>query len=108
KDLAPQFQAVCSSESLAVLDGFWDSLREARWVDDLQRISAAENKLRQLRVASEVGLVIPQTLVTNNPPEAREFFHRVKGKMVAKLLRPLSYSMEGSSFFMYTSAVKEE
>ncbi|MBD2535143.1 MvdC family ATP-grasp ribosomal peptide maturase [Nostoc flagelliforme FACHB-838] len=108
KELAPQFQAACSTESLAVLDGFWDSLRGARWVDDLQRISAAENKLRQLRIASEVGLVIPRTLVTNNPQEAREFFHQVKGKMVAKLLRPLSYGMQASSFFMYTSAVKEE
>ncbi|MEH2417718.1 MvdC family ATP-grasp ribosomal peptide maturase [Nostoc sp.] len=108
KELAPKFQAACTGESLAALDGFWDSLRGAKWVDDLQRINAAENKLRQLRVASEVGLVIPQTLVTNNPEEAREFFQRVKGKMVAKLLRPLSYSMEGSSFFMYTSAVKEE
>ncbi len=108
KELAPQFQAACSHESLAVLDGFWDSLRTATWVDDLQRISAAENKLRQLRVASEVGLVIPQTLVTNNPQQAREFFHQVNQKMVAKLLRPLSYGMQASSFFMYTSAVKEE
>ncbi|MEH2177703.1 MvdC family ATP-grasp ribosomal peptide maturase [Nostoc sp.] len=108
KELAPQFQAVCSSESLAVLDGFWDSLREAKWVDDLRRISAAENKLRQLRVASEVGLVIPRTLVTNNPQEAREFFHQVKGKMIVKLLRPLSFGMQASSFFMYTSAVKKE
>lgn len=108
KELAPQFQAACSSESLAVLDGFWDSLREATWVDDLHRISVAENKLRQLRVASQVGLVIPQTLVTNNPQEAREFFQQVKGKMVVKLLRPLSYGMQTSSFFMYTSAVKEE
>ncbi len=108
KELAPQFQTSCSSESLAVLNGFWDSLRGARWVDDLQRISVAENKLHQLRVASEVGLVIPRTLVTNNPQEAREFFHQVKGKMVVKLLRPLSYGMQASSFFMYTSAVKEE
>lgn len=108
KELAPQFQAACSSESLAVLDGFWDSLRGATWVDDLQRISAAENKLRQLRIASEVGLVIPRTIVTNNPQQAREFFAEVKGKMVAKLLRPLSYGMQASSFFMYTSAVKEE
>ncbi|MHC5768958.1 MAG: MvdC family ATP-grasp ribosomal peptide maturase [Nostoc sp.] len=108
KELAPQFQAACSSESLAVLDGFWDSLREAKWVDDLRQISAAENKLRQLRVASEVGLVIPRTLVTNNPQEAREFFHQVKGKMIVKLLRPLSSGMQVSSFFMYTSVVKEE
>ena len=97
EELAPQFQAACSNESLAVLDGFWDSLRGATWVDDLQRISVAENKLRQLRIASEVG-----------PQQAREFFGEVKGKMVAKLLRPLSYGMQASSFFMYTSALKEE
>ncbi|MBD2677225.1 MULTISPECIES: MvdC family ATP-grasp ribosomal peptide maturase [Nostoc] len=108
KELAPQFQAACSKESLAVLDGFWDSLRTAKWVDDLQCISAAENKLRQLRIASEVGLIIPRTLVTNNPQEAREFFHQVNKKMITKLLRPLSYGMQASSFFMYTSVVKEE
>ncbi|MBR8833204.1 MAG: MvdC family ATP-grasp ribosomal peptide maturase [Stigonema ocellatum SAG 48.90 = DSM 106950] len=108
KELAPQFRAACIRESLAVLDGFWDSLRKSRWVDNLQKIGVAENKLHQLRVAAEVGLVIPQTLITNDPKEVRDFFHQVKGKMVAKLLRPLSYGMTGSSFFMYTSAVKEE
>lgn len=108
KELAPQFQAACVRESLAALEGFWDSLRGARWVDDLQRILIAENKLRQLRVACEVGLTIPQTLVTNKPEQAQEFFHQVKGKMVAKLLTPLSYNMKGSSNFLYTSAVKEE
>ncbi|MBD2452291.1 MvdC family ATP-grasp ribosomal peptide maturase [Nostoc sp. FACHB-152] len=107
-ELAPKFRAACTRESLAVLDGFWDSLRTARWVDNLQKIDAAENKMRQLRVAAEVGLVIPQTLITNDPKQAREFYQQVEGKMIAKLLRPLSYSMEGSSFFMYTSAVKEE
>jgi MvdC family ATP-grasp ribosomal peptide maturase len=108
QELAPQFQQACIRESLATLDGFWDSLQHVRWVDNLQRINAAENKLRQLQVASEVGLVIPQTLVTNKPEEVREFFAQVQGKMVTKLLTPLSYSMEGSAFFLYTSVVKEE
>jgi MvdC family ATP-grasp ribosomal peptide maturase len=107
KNLAPKFQAACARESLATLEGFWDSIREARWVDNLQLINAGENKLRQLRVAQEIGFVIPRTLVTNNAEEAREFFCAVKGKMVAKLLTPLSQSMHGSSFFFYTSAVKE-
>jgi len=59
KELAPRFQESCARESLAAFRGFLDSLREARWVDDLQRISEAENKLRQLRVARQVGLCIP-------------------------------------------------
>lgn len=107
KELAPQFQESCARESLAALNGFLDGLSKARWIDNLQRIYEAENKLRQLRVARDVGLDIPRTLVTNDPQQAREFFQEVEGRMVAKLLTPLSTSMEGSSFFVYTSAVRE-
>ena len=108
KDLAPHFQAACAQESSAALRGFLENLHEARWLDDLQRIEQAENKLRQLKVARKVGLRIPRTLVTNNSQEVREFFQAVEGKMIAKLLTPLSTSMEGSSFFLYTSIVKAE
>jgi MvdC family ATP-grasp ribosomal peptide maturase len=108
KELAPQFREACLRESQATLDGFWDSLKGANWVDDLERINIAHNKLRQLRVASEVGFTIPQTLVTNKAESAREFFHQVNGKMVSKLLTALSHTMEHTSFFLYTSTVKEE
>lgn len=107
-ELAPQFRDACIRESQATLDGFWDSLRNAHWVDDLQRIQAAKNKLYQLRVASEVGLVIPPTLVTNNPNSVREFFQQVEGKMVSKLLTAISRSMEPTDFFLYTSKVQAE
>ena len=108
KELALKFRDGCTRESIAALDGFLDGLWQARWVDDLQRIYQAENKLRQLRVARNSGLKIPRTLITNNPQQARSFFQEVKGKMVAKLLTPLSTSMEGSSFFVYTNAVREQ
>ena len=108
QELAPKYREACIRESQATLDGFWDSLREARWVDDLRQIDAAQNKLRQLRVASEVGFTIPQTLVTNKANSAREFFQQVNGKMVSKLLTALSRTMESTSFFVYTSNVKEE
>ncbi|MFN6488003.1 MULTISPECIES: MvdC family ATP-grasp ribosomal peptide maturase [unclassified Nostoc] len=108
KELAPQYRQACIRESQATLDGFWDSLKGARWVDDLERINIAHNKLRQLRIASEVGFVIPQTLITNKAESAREFFHQVNGKMVSKLLTALSHTMESTSFFLYTSVVKEE
>lgn len=108
QELAPKLREACVRESKATLDGFWDSLKGATWVDNLERIDYASNKLRQLRIASEVGFVIPQTLVTNKAEAAREFFGQVNGKMVSKLLTPLSCSMKNSSFFMYTSIVKEE
>ncbi len=108
QELDPQYQQACTKESKATLEGFWDSLRTARWVDDLACINAAQNKQRQLRVASEVGFVIPRTLITNKAESAREFFQQVEGKMVSKLLTSLSRSMEYTSFFVYTNIVKPE
>ncbi len=53
QELAPQLREACVRESQATLESFWDSLKEARWVDDLERINYASSKLRQLRIASE-------------------------------------------------------
>ncbi|TAE58242.1 MAG: MvdC family ATP-grasp ribosomal peptide maturase [Nostocales cyanobacterium] len=108
EELAPQFRQACIRESKATLNGFWDSLRTAKWVDPLERIDAASDKLKQLRIASEIGFKIPKTLITNKAEAAREFFQQVNGKMVSKLLTTLTRTMHPTSFFMYTSTVKEE
>jgi MvdC family ATP-grasp ribosomal peptide maturase len=104
-DLDADFHEVCVNESLAALDGFLDGLRGAHWVNDPAREREAENKLFQLRIAREVGLMVPRTLMTNDPTQARRFFRKVNGQMVAKLLRPVSMSMSGTSPFVYTSCV---
>jgi MvdC family ATP-grasp ribosomal peptide maturase len=108
ENLKPQFRAVCARESMAALEGFLDGLAAVRWVDSLPKIRQAENKLYQLRVARSVGLRIPRTLVTNDAKRVRTFFQELKGVMVAKLLTPVSVSMDGSSPFVYTNAVREE
>ena len=107
-DLDARFREMCVRESAAALKGFLDALCDARWVNDLRRERAAENKQRQLRVAAAAGLRIPRTLVTNDPDAARQFFEETAGEMVAKLLRPLTNSMDADSDFVYTSRVSAE
>lgn len=107
-DLDERFREVCVRESVAAFEGFLDALHDARWVNDLERERAAENKQRQLRVAAGAGLRIPRTLVTNDPEAARQFFDETEGRMVAKLLRPLTVSMNADSDFVYTSRVGAE
>lgn len=104
-DLDARFHDLCVNESLAALDGFLDGLHQARWVNHLAREREAENKLFQLRIAREAGLTIPRTLMTNDPRQARRFFRKVNGQLVAKLLRPVSMSMSGASSFVYTNRV---
>ena len=106
--LDERYREMCTRESVAALEGFLDALHDARWVNEIQQERAAENKLRQLRLASQAGLRIPRTLVTNDPEAARQFFDETEGQMIAKLLRPVTASMNADSLFVYTSRVREE
>ncbi|HKO96016.1 MAG TPA: MvdC family ATP-grasp ribosomal peptide maturase [Pyrinomonadaceae bacterium] len=107
-DVDEGYRLMCIRESTAALEGFLDALDDARWVNDLQRERAAENKQRQLRLAARAGLRVPRTLVTNDHVAARQFFAETEGQTVAKLLRPLTVSMDAAEAFVYTSLVSEE
>jgi MvdC family ATP-grasp ribosomal peptide maturase len=107
-DLDERYRSMCVGESIAALEGFLDALHDARWVNNLERQRDAENKQRQLRLAARVGLRVPRTLVTNDPAAARQFFAETEGQTVAKLLRPLTVTMNADKPFVYTNRVREE
>lgn len=107
-DLDERYRSMCIGESAGALDGFLDALHDARWVNDLDRQRDAENKQRQLRLATHAGLRVPRTLVTNDPSAARQFFAETEGQTVAKLLRPITVSMDAVQPFVYTNRVREE
>lgn len=105
--LDPKFRGMCLRECVAALQGFLDGLHGARWINERTREADAENKLLQLRLAQEAGLRIPRTLLTNDAEQARDFFRQNGGAIVAKLLAPVSFSMDVSSAFVYTNEVSE-
>jgi glutathione synthase/RimK-type ligase-like ATP-grasp enzyme len=65
-------QAFVVNETHEALRGLWHAL-DAFWINDPGRDEVAHRKLLQLRVAQEVGLEIPSTLVTNDVVAARSF-----------------------------------
>jgi len=106
-ELAAPFRDGAARESTAALAAAWDLLRQARWINRPEAVAHAGNKLRQLRLARDAGLAIPRTLLTNDANQARAFFAAVHGRMVAKMLTPLSVGMEARGPFVYTSRVCE-
>lgn len=110
EDLEPSWREGCLRESRAALDGFLDGLEAAgcRFVNPLDAGQTATHKLHQLRLARALGLDVPRTLVTNDAARVRSFFERVQRRMVAKMLTPLSQSMEGGRPFVFTSAIGPE
>lgn len=107
-DLDERYRSMCVNESAAALEGFLDALHNVVWVNNLDHQRNAENKQRQLRLAARAGLRVPRTLVTNDAAAARQFFAETEGQTVAKLLRPLTVSMDAGKPFVYTNRVREE
>jgi glutathione synthase/RimK-type ligase-like ATP-grasp enzyme len=93
---------------MAALLGFLEGLHDRRFVNHYDADRAAENKLRQLRLARGLGLEIPRTLVTNDPEEVVAFHETLDGRMVTKMLTPLTQSMSGHTPFVHTSVVRRE
>jgi glutathione synthase/RimK-type ligase-like ATP-grasp enzyme len=89
----PIHQRLALSEAGTAFQGMYQSM-DARWINDPLRDQAASHKPWQLTVAQEVGLEIPETLMTNNPEEARQFWAACEGDAIYKqfLALPDSWS----------------
>lgn len=70
--MRPDHQVFAVNETHEALRGLWHAL-DAFWINDPGRDEVAHRKLLQLRVAQEVGLQIPSTLVTNDVAAARSY-----------------------------------
>jgi len=59
------------------------------WLSDPYATERAQNKLLQLRIAREVGLTVPRTLVSSDPSAIREFTRAMGGRVIGKTLTGL-------------------
>jgi glutathione synthase/RimK-type ligase-like ATP-grasp enzyme len=70
--MKPSHRVFAANEAYEALSGLWQCM-DAQWVNDPARDMVAQRKAYQLKVAQEVGLRIPATMITNDPMEARKF-----------------------------------
>ncbi len=72
------------NECYSAVNGMW-LLMDAYWINDPVKDEAAARKVYQLKVATQSGLTIPQTLVTSSPANAKEFIeHLGVGNVIYK------------------------
>ncbi len=68
----PDVHAFTHNEWQEALGGLWQ-LIDAPWMNPPARDEVAARKALQLRIAAELGLRTPRTLITSSPDEARRF-----------------------------------
>ena len=56
------------------------------WLSDPYATERAQNKLLQLRIARQLGLTVPRTLISSDPGAIREFTAAMGGRVIGKTL----------------------
>lgn len=75
------------NEILYTLEGLYKLLKNAYWVSPLYSIREAENKIYQLKLAKELGFTIPDSIITNKPNVADEFYNRHSKECIIKPIK---------------------
>ncbi|MBP9826951.1 hypothetical protein KBC99_00555 [Candidatus Saccharibacteria bacterium] len=65
--------AVAEEEVRDVLDGAWQLLEAKYWVSSATSIRRARLKPLQMAYAQRFGFVVPESIITNDPDQARQF-----------------------------------
>lgn len=103
----PETAQFVAEESKAALDGVWKTL-PVFWVSKPDNIRTSENKMYQLKVASEIGLKVWNTIVTNDELSAKEFYKLNEEKIIYKPLKKGKFLREGKQTFIFTNLVSRD
>ncbi|HEU4326487.1 MAG TPA: hypothetical protein VFS21_25320 [Roseiflexaceae bacterium] len=76
-------------ESRETLRGLYRALEHVPWINPPHIERAAGHRAYQLRLAAQLGLRTPRTLITNRPDHAATFLEECGGQMVYKPISPL-------------------
>lgn len=78
-------------ECSATILGLYSMCSHAEWMNDYHAEQRALNKPHQLRVAAQCGLAIPETLITQDPDDARAFYREHAGNVLTKAIGQSGY-----------------
>ena len=98
-------EARCAREEWSeALEGFFAHVPFPRWMNSPAANEMASRKLQQLTAAAAAGLRVPETLVTQDPADLREFYDKWNGDIIVKPLGGARVRREGApDGVIYTS-----
>lgn len=97
-------QNYVNNQWLVWLEGL-QLLQDVTWINHPQMNYLAENKIRQLKRASELGFKIPRTLITNDPNQVSKLAVNKKDQLIAKALHSPLIEEVDEDYFIFTNNI---
>lgn len=85
--------------------GYLGCDRRVPWLNNPNDNRMAQRKFPQLRLAKELGLRVPRTVITNDPERAREFNRSVGGLLLCKSMKEQGF-VDQTAHFIFSRRVK--
>ena len=77
------------------------------WLSNPRNLEQARKKLFQLKLARELGFLVPETIVTNNPNRVRKFLKKHNDRIVFKAIYHEFLNYGNSAFNIPTTLITE-
>lgn len=105
-ELDPKFYGSAMGEIRNTLFGFLESI-DAYSLGKPSVYRRLDSKEEQLKVANKIGLKIPETCITNNPQEAKQFILKQQN-VVGKMQTGFAIYEDGVESVMFTNVIEEK
>lgn len=80
----PQYAPYLQKETQEAIRSLWKFVCNEKWLNKPDALLRAGNKMLQLKIANDLGFLVPETLVTTISSRVSEFKERYLGEIVAK------------------------
>lgn len=95
-----------TEETQTILQGLWLLLKDRIWISNPISNQKMGNKLFQIKLAQKVGLQLPESIITNDPMEARKFI-KSHEKVITKMISGRIPKNSRGNSAIYTNQVSK-
>ena len=100
---------IFKNEWNATLNGLYVSLYSKKWLNPLSKAFMGENKYYQMKIASEIKLKMPKTMISNDKNELINFSKMCNDDIILKPMKQTFYEFKDGSFGgFYTNRISTD
>jgi hypothetical protein len=90
------------------LRSVWRMIPKRAWLNAPENLWLANNKVKQLLVARELGFTVPDTLIASQRRDVLEFIETQGGSIIAKAVKNGFFNSEQSTNLIFTRSLKPQ
>lgn len=105
--LDKEFVSSAYGEIRTTLFGMLESLNCFQ-ISKFSQYRRLDSKEEQMKIATHLGLKVPETCITNNPQEAKRFVQQRPNGVISKMQSSFAIMKDGVENVVFTNLVKEE